>query len=107
MYSWATAGDVESNLQLLAKSNRKYGKIIFHVGGNNVRLRQLKVTKVNVELVCTFAKTMSDSIVFSGPLPDLTSDDMFSRMSSFNCCLSRWCPATDGFTGFIDTWRTF
>ncbi|KAI3367042.1 hypothetical protein L3Q82_009672 [Scortum barcoo] len=27
---------------------------------------------------------MSDSVVFSGPLPNLTSDDMYSRMSSFH-----------------------
>ena len=75
---------MESNLKLLAKSNRKYSKIVIHVGSNDVRLRQLEGIKVNVESVCTFAKTMSDSVVFSGPLPNLTSDDMFSRMLSFN-----------------------
>ncbi|KAI3365933.1 hypothetical protein L3Q82_009703 [Scortum barcoo] len=38
-----------------------------------------EVTRINVESVCKFAKTMSDSVVFSGPLPNLTSDDMYSR----------------------------
>ena len=60
---------------------------------------------MNVESVCTYAKTMSDSVVFSGPLPNLTSDDMYSRMSSFHRWLSRWCPAND--VGFVDNWRTF
>ena len=55
---------------------------IIHVGGNDILLHQSEVTKVDVESVCTFAKTMLDSIVYSGPLPNLTSDDMFSRMSS-------------------------
>jgi len=41
---------------------------------------------MNVASMCNFAKTMSDS-VFSGPLPNLTIDDMFSRHSSIAGCL--------------------
>ena len=63
-----------------------------------------EVTKVNVESVCAFAKTMSDSVVFSGPLPNTTGDDMFSRMLSFNCWLSRWCPVHG--VGFVDSCQT-
>lgn len=43
--------------------------------------RQSELTKVNVESVCNYAKTMSDSVAFSGPLPNLSSDDMFSLVT--------------------------
>ncbi|XP_075933639.1 uncharacterized protein LOC142933416 [Anarhichas minor] len=101
----ARAGDIESYLKVLAKDNRKYRKIVIHVGGNDSRLRLSEITKVNVESVCTYAKAMSDSVVFSGPLPNLTNDVMFSRMSSFHRWLSWWCPANN--VGFVDNWDTF
>ncbi|XP_031694633.1 uncharacterized protein LOC116377195 [Anarrhichthys ocellatus] len=97
----ARAGDIESYLKVLAKDNRKYSKIVIHVGGNDSRLRLSEITKVNVESVCTYAKAMSDSVVFSGPLPNLTNDEMFSRMSSFH----RWLSANN--VGFVDNWDTF
>ncbi|XP_068164978.1 uncharacterized protein [Antennarius striatus] len=97
----ARAGDIESFLKLLAKDKRTYSKIVIHVGGNDARLCQSEVTKINIQSVCSYAKTMSDSVVFSGPLPNLTSDDM----SSLNRWLSRWCPAHD--IQFVDNWRTF
>lgn len=101
----ARTGDIKSYLKLLAKDKVKYSKIVIHAGGNDTRLRRSEVTKISVASVCKFAKKMSDSVIFSGPLPDLTSDDMFSRMSSFNRWLSRWCPENN--VGYINNWQSF
>ena len=104
----ARAGDIESNLKIMAKSNsngKRYDKIVIHCGGNDTRLRKSEITKINVESVCTYAKTMSDTIIFSGPLPNMINDEMYSRMSSFNRWLSRWCP--DNNVGFINHWKSF
>ena len=101
----ARAGDIASKLKLMAKTKRKYNRIVIHVGSNDSRLRMSEITKVNVESLCAFAKTMSDKVVFSGPLPNTTGDDMFSRMLSFNRWLSTWCPVNG--VGFVDNWLTF
>ncbi|TWW76594.1 putative RNA-directed DNA polymerase from transposon X-element [Takifugu flavidus] len=87
----ARACIIEANLWLLARRKRKFGKVIIHVGANDT-VCQSEVTKINLESLCNYAKTMSDSVAFSGPLPNLASDKMFSRMSSLRCWLSRWCP---------------
>ena len=101
----ARGGDVEAHLKLLTKNKRKYSRIVIHVGGNDVRLRQSECTKLNVASVCSYAETMSDSVIFSGPLPNLINDDMYSRMSSFQRWLSWWCPANK--VGFVNNWTAF
>ena len=103
----ARAGDIESDLKMMKAKDKdkRYDKIIIHCGGNDTRRKRSEVTKINIESVCTFAKTMSDNVIFSGPLPDMTDDEMYSRMSSFNRWLSRWCP--DNNINFINHWKTF
>lgn len=60
-----------------------------------------EITKINMELT----KTTSDSVVFSGLLPNLTSEDMFRCMSTLHRWLSRWCPENN--VTFIDHWGNF
>ncbi|XP_067298597.1 uncharacterized protein [Pseudorasbora parva] len=101
----ARAPDIKANLKMLARANRKFSKIIIHVGTNDVRLRQSEITKINIKEVCKHASTMSKAVFFSGPLPAKRSDEIVSRLSSLNGRLSKWCLQNN--IGFIDNWKSF
>ncbi|XP_056603703.1 uncharacterized protein LOC130420439 [Triplophysa dalaica] len=101
----ARAPDIKSNLNVLAKTNRKYSKIVIHVGTNDVRLRQSEITKDNIKEVCELAKTMSDTVIFSGPLTSYRGDEIYSRLSSLNGWLSEWCLQNNIY--FINNWKSF
>lgn len=101
----ARAPDIKANLKVLANANRKFSKIIIHVGTNDVRLRQSEITKINIKEVCELASTMSSTVICSGPLPVRRSDEIVSRLCSLNGWLSKWCPLNN--IEFIDNWKSF
>ncbi|XP_075883553.1 uncharacterized protein LOC142888930 [Nelusetta ayraudi] len=101
----ARAGDIEGHLKLIAKNKQRFRRIVIHCCFNDAHLKSSEVTKLNVASVCAFARTMSDEVVFSGPLPNVRNDEMFSRMSSFHRWLSGWCP--NNLVGFVDNWKPF
>lgn len=101
----ARLGDIEGSLRLLRKNQHRYRRVIIHGGGNDLRRRQSEVTKLQVEAVCDLARSMSQDVVFSGPLPNYTTDEMFSRFSSFNDWLKKWCPEKG--VVYIDNWQAF
>ncbi|KAL4005152.1 hypothetical protein ACER0C_004865 [Sarotherodon galilaeus] len=103
--SGATAGDIEAKLKLLAQDEHRFDKIVIHVSNNDIQINQLEVIKTKIDSVCNFAKTMSDSVGFSGPLPSRTSAHIIRSLSSFNCWLSNWCPENN--VGFINNWKMF
>ncbi|XP_031590523.2 protein asteroid homolog 1-like [Oreochromis aureus] len=92
----ATAPVIEAELKLLAK--RRFQKIVIHVGSNDIQLQQFEDTKNSIESVCNFARTMSDTVAFSGPFPNET-------MLSLNRWLLEWCSENN--VVFIDNWQTF
>jgi lysophospholipase L1-like esterase len=101
----ARAPDIKANLKVLANANRKFSKIIIHVGTNDVRLRQSEITNINIKEVCELTSTMSRTVICSGPLPVRRSDEIVSRLCSLNRWLSKWCPQNN--IEFIDNWKHF
>lgn len=101
----ARVGDIEGQLRLLKQGGRRFRRIVIHAGGNDVRRRQSEVLKLQVGAVCELAKSMSDAVIYSGPLANRVNDEMYSRHLSFNCWLSRWCKENS--VGFVDNWGAF
>ncbi|KAL4005154.1 hypothetical protein ACER0C_004867 [Sarotherodon galilaeus] len=99
----ARAGDIEAYLKLLFQNEHRFGKIVIHVGSNDSIFSQSEVTKISIASVCNFAKTMSDTVVFSGPLPYETNDVIYSRMLSLNRWLSEWCSKNS--VKFLNNWQ--
>ncbi len=95
--------DILANLKALANAKRKFSKIVIHVGANDVRLRQLEITKNNVKEVCELANTMSDTVICSGPLPAYTGVMRF--IADCRHSMAGWCPQNN--IGFIDNWTSF
>ncbi len=104
-YPGARMGDIEGNLRLLKKSRQTFRRVVVHAGGNDARRKQSEVLKIQVAAVCELAKTMSETVIFSGPLPIRTNAEMYSRFSAFNCWLSSWCPQNN--VVFVDNWSAF
>ena len=104
-YPGARVGDIEGNLRLLKQGGNRFRRVVIHAGGNDARRGHSEVLKIQVAAVCQLAKSMSDAVIFSGPLPNLVNDVMYSRHSSFNCWLRRWCNSNG--IHFVDNWSAF
>ncbi|CDQ57146.1 unnamed protein product [Oncorhynchus mykiss] len=72
----------------------KYRDIIFHVGTNDVRMKQSEVTKCNIASACKSARKMCrHRVIVSGPLLVRGSDELYSRVSQLNRRLKTvFCP---------------
>ncbi|XP_073672242.1 uncharacterized protein [Paramisgurnus dabryanus] len=101
----ARSSDIRSKLKVLANAKRKFSKIVIHAGANDTRLRQSEITKDTIKEVCEIAKTMSDNVICSGPLPAYRGDETYSRLVSLHHWMSKWCPQHN--VGFIDNWKHF
>ncbi|XP_076849806.1 uncharacterized protein LOC143498238 [Brachyhypopomus gauderio] len=99
----ARAPDISGNLRLLA--HKLFSRIVIHVGANDIRLRQSEVTKANVKEVVKLAQTMYDAVICSGPIPMRRGDEQYSRLTSLNRWMSKWC--SENQVGFINNWEEF
>ncbi|KAI4890395.1 hypothetical protein NFI96_006742 [Prochilodus magdalenae] len=68
----------------------------------NLKMLAIEITKANIKEVCQLAQTMSDAVTCSGPLPVRRGAEIYTRLWSLNCWLSKWCSENN--VGFIDNW---
>lgn len=101
----ARMGDIIGQLKLKKQAGNHYRRIVIHAGGNDARRQRSEVLKLQVHEACELAKSFSDSVIFSGPLPNLSSDENYSRHLSFNRWLSNYTKSND--IGFINNWSSF
>ncbi|XP_076827349.1 uncharacterized protein LOC143473990 [Brachyhypopomus gauderio] len=99
----ARAPDIRANLKVLAKC--KYSTIVIHVGIDDMGLRQSGITKDNVKEVCELARTMSDAVICSGPIPVRRFTETYSRLWVLHRWMSKWC--SENKVGYIDNWTYF
>jgi hypothetical protein len=73
----------------------------------NVRMKQSEVTKRNISSACKSARKMCRyRVIVSGSLPVRGSDELYSRVSQFNCWLKTvFCPSQK--IEFVDNWPSF
>ncbi len=90
---------------MLANAKRKFSKIVIHVGANDFRLHLSEITKNNVKEVCELANMISDTVICSGPLLAYQGDEIYSRLSSLNGWMPKWCPQNN--KDFIENWMIF
>ncbi|XP_076827350.1 uncharacterized protein LOC143473991 [Brachyhypopomus gauderio] len=95
--------DISGNFRLLA--NKRFSRIVIHIGANDICLRQSEVTKANIKEVVKLAQMMSDAVICSGPIPMLRGNVQYSRLTSLNCWMSKWC--SENQVGFIDNYKVF
>lgn len=104
--TWTYTEDIESKLrEMKTEHNRRYSLIVLQVGRMDLMYDQLEALKIKVAHLSNFAKSMSESVAFSGPIPDFIDRSLSREFSSFNKWLSVWCPSNG--VGFIDHWSLF
>lgn len=75
------------------------------MGTNEVQSYHSERAKRNIGELCEFAKTMSDIVVFSGPLPAYWCKKKYQELISLQDGMSDWCQWNN--VGFINNWAAF
>ncbi len=58
--------------------------------------------KIIFKEVCELANTMSDTVIYSGPLPAYWGDEIHSKLLSLKGWMSKWCPQINRFYRQLD-----
>ncbi len=87
----ARTPDILANSKVLANGNVNSVRLLFTLALMMFDFASQRSLKITFKEMCKLECTISDTVIWSGPLPAYQGDEIHSRLSSLDGWMSKWC----------------